>query len=179
MAMSFPPAADSSATAGLVVRSADLVGDSFTLVGAVDRGEGRYPVEELCDAVARTRRLAHRAAPAREHDQIEIDGAESVAEKVRAVSLQMIFDNVKKVAGARLCAAPDDVRRGHISAGQTIRILPDHQFFLQRIRQKNKPLVELGPLSRSKLGGKSSIGMLIDEMEHDGCGLGNDQIAVH
>src|SRR3981081_4397536 len=60
--------------------SADLVGDSFMLVGAADRWEGRHPAEKLCDVATRARRLGHRAGPAREHDEIEVDGAELVAE---------------------------------------------------------------------------------------------------
>src|ERR1700722_20164880 len=72
--------------------SADIVGNSFTLVGAPDCGKRRYLVEKLCDAGARTRRPGHRASPAREHDQIEIGGAKLVAEEQRAVSPKMVLD---------------------------------------------------------------------------------------
>ena len=120
----------------------------------------------------------HWARRAREHDQIEIDGAEPVAEKQRAVSPEMIFDNVEKPVGARFGTVPDDVGRRGVVAGQTIRILPDHQFLLQRIRQKDQPLVELCALRRSGPRGESRVGMLIDEMEHDGRSFGNDQVTV-
>src|SRR3982074_2085837 len=91
-----PDRADPWPTAGLVDRSADRVGDAFLLVGTADRGEGRHPVEELCDVRTRTRRSGHRARPAREHDQIEIDGAEPVVEKQWAVSPEVIFEHVEK-----------------------------------------------------------------------------------
>jgi hypothetical protein len=47
-----------------------------------------------------------------------------------------------------------------------------HQFLVPRIRKKGQPLVELCALRRSDLRGETRVGMLIDEMEHDGCGLG-------
>jgi hypothetical protein len=55
--MSFASTADFSPTAGLVGRSADLVGDSFLHAGAADRREGRHPVEESGDVGTGMRRL--------------------------------------------------------------------------------------------------------------------------
>src|SRR6266446_8550933 len=90
----FTDRVDSSSAAGLVDRSADLVGDSLLLVGAADRGEGRHLVEKRCDVGARTRRADHRARPAREHDQMESTALGWLPRKQWAVSLEMILDNV-------------------------------------------------------------------------------------
>src|SRR3979490_603769 len=95
--MSFRPAAETCLRRRLVVdRSADLVGDTFALVGAADGAEGRPAVGEPCDLWKRARVASHGARPACEHDQIEIDGAEPVAEKQRAVSAEMILDDIEK-----------------------------------------------------------------------------------
>jgi hypothetical protein len=64
-----------------VDRSADLVGDAFARIRAPYRRKRRYLVEELCDIGTRARRLGHRARPAREHHEVEVGGAESVAEE--------------------------------------------------------------------------------------------------
>src|SRR5258708_14229333 len=140
---------DSSPTAGLVERSADLVGDAFALVGAADRLERRHLVEELRDVGTRARRLGHRAGPAREHDEIEIDGAEPVAQEEWTVSLEMLFDDIEESTGPPFRAALDDARRRRIVASQTLRILPSHQLFLERVRQEGQPLIKLCALRRS------------------------------
>src|SRR5438309_11628232 len=104
--MSFPPiASDPALTAGSVDCSTDLAGYSLLLVGAADRGEGRYLIEKPCDAATRARRLDHRARPVRQHDQIEVDGAELVAEKQRTTGPEVILDNVEKPVGTRFRAA--------------------------------------------------------------------------
>ena len=69
------PVSDGRIFVGL---SADIVGNAFTLAGAADRGKRRDLVEKLCNVGARTRQPGHRARPAREHDQIEIGGAELI-----------------------------------------------------------------------------------------------------
>ena len=94
-------------------------------------------------------------------------------------SLEMILDNVEKPAGAPLGALPDDVGRGSIPAGQTIRILRDRQFLRQRVRLEGQPLVDPDALERSDLRGKSPVSKLIDEMKHDRCGFGNDRFTVN
>src|ERR1700730_874244 len=91
----------------------------------------------------------------------------------------MFLDNVEKLVGARFGAAFDDVGRGGIAASEAIRILPDPQFLLEGVGQEDQPLVELCTFGRSDLRGESCVSMLIDEMEHDSCGLGHDQIAVN
>src|SRR6266700_19051 len=91
----------------------------------------------------------------------------------------MVLDDVEKIAGARFGAVLDDLARQRVAASQTIRILPDHQFLLQRIRLKNQPLVECRALRRSELRGKPHGGVLIDEMEYDSRSLGDDQMSIH
>src|SRR6202012_5326156 len=75
----------------LVGLSANIVGNASTLVGAVDCGKCCCRVEKLRDAGARTRRPGgHRASPARQHDRIEIAGAELVAEKQGAIGPEIM-----------------------------------------------------------------------------------------
>ena len=92
--MSFPSTAENYLRRS-VDRSADLVGDAFARVRAPYRRKSRYLVEEFRDVGARAGRLGHRTCPAREHDEIQVDGAELVAEEQGTVGLEMIFDDVK------------------------------------------------------------------------------------
>jgi hypothetical protein len=91
--MSFPPPAETqSPTARIVDGSADLVGDAFTRIRAPYGGKRRYLVEKLCDIRTRAWRFGHRARPAQEHHEVEVGGAELIAEEQGTVGLEMIFD---------------------------------------------------------------------------------------
>src|SRR5690348_16984421 len=92
---------DPSPTAEMVDRSTDLVGDAFALVRASYRRKSRYLVEELRDVRTRAWRLGHRSRPAREHDEIEVDGTELIAEEQGTVGFEMIFNDIKEGTGTR------------------------------------------------------------------------------
>jgi hypothetical protein len=87
IAMSFA-SADSSPTAGLVDGSAEIVSNSFLLVGAAEPSGGRHPVEKLCDIGTGTRRPCHRASPAREYDRID----PTIRTRGPAYAVRMVHD---------------------------------------------------------------------------------------
>src|SRR3979411_265330 len=91
----------------------------------------------------------------------------------------MNFDDIEERAGAHFCAALDRFRRCCVLTDQTLRILPDHQLFLERVRQEGQPLIELCALWRSDLRRKPGAAMLIDKMKHDGSGLRQDQTVIY
>src|ERR1700686_550510 len=84
----------------MLTGSADIVGDAFVLVSTPYRRKRRHLIEQLRDVGARARWGAHRARPTCEHDRIEVDRTELVAEERGAVGLEMIFDDIEESAGA-------------------------------------------------------------------------------
>src|ERR1700692_167165 len=129
----------------MLTGSANIVGDAFALVSTPYRRKCCHPIEQLRDVGARARWRAHRARPTVEHDQIEVDRTELVAKEQGAVGLEMIFDDIEESGGAGFGPSYDHHCRGVI-ASQAARILPCHQLFLQRVRQKNEPLIKLRAL---------------------------------
>src|SRR6202012_4246272 len=108
------------APSGDVVRglgSADLLGDAFGRVGALDRRAGDHGVEQLGDMRARARRGGHRARPAGEHGEVEIGGADLRAEEEWAVRGEMGLDDIEEGAGAGFGTLFDDGDGWRVVAG--------------------------------------------------------------
>lgn len=125
----------------------------------------------------RTWRLRHRARPASQHREIEIDGANLLAQEVRAVCNQMCLDHIEKSTRAGLGSSFHDGFGGLVVASEALRVLPDHQFFLERIRQEAEPLIELRPLGRGLSGREARFRMIVHEMQ-DNCGGFKDCTAI-
>jgi hypothetical protein len=94
--------AGSRSRTGLVDRSADLAGDAFLFVSAADRGKRRHPVEKPCDPGSQTRRPGDWPTPAREHDQIEVDGAKSARARVTIVDIERLRPKARYISPPRV-----------------------------------------------------------------------------
>ncbi len=96
----------------------------------------------------------------------------------RVVSLSMhLRTNLIANAGF-LSIMPNSMLQFRSGRTVAVRILPDHQLFLERVRQEGQPLIEFCALWRSDLRRQPGAGMLIDKMKHNGSGLRQDQAVI-